>query len=200
MAADRIIWWSTAGAVVGVAAVAAMASYEDAHDLVRVHGEAGLTGATGAADGGWADLRQFDGDVDSARWTVQVPPLARWLLGLGIAANVAHGLGHGPAGAAWPAIALVGSHELLMVIIRSVEAPAGTAAGSGASGAPGDDLLQAWAAEAFAGEVAAGRGSALLSTPPPHAKIPFQRCALWHLTHIADVRASAFDMKSRACR
>jgi hypothetical protein len=85
----------------------------------------------------------------------------RWLLGLGIAAtlaaNVAHGLGHGPAGATWPAIALVGWHELLMAIIHSAEAPAGTAAESRASGAPGDDLLQAWAAEAFAGEVAAGR-------------------------------------------
>ncbi len=40
----------------------------------------------------------------------------RWLLGLGIAAtlaaNVAHGLGHGPVGAAvaaWHAVALVGS-------------------------------------------------------------------------------------------
>ena len=45
----------------------------------------------------------------------------RWLLGLGIiatlAANVAHGLGHGIIGvvmAAWPAVALVGSYELLM--------------------------------------------------------------------------------------
>jgi hypothetical protein len=35
MAADRIIRWSTAGAVVGVAAVAAVASYEHAYDLVR---------------------------------------------------------------------------------------------------------------------------------------------------------------------
>jgi len=50
---------------------------------------------------------------------VPVPALARWLLGLGIAAtlaaNVAHGLGHGPVGAAvaaWPAVALVGSYEL----------------------------------------------------------------------------------------
>jgi hypothetical protein len=42
-AADRIIRWSTAGAVVGVAAVAAVASYEHAYDLVRVHGEAGWT-------------------------------------------------------------------------------------------------------------------------------------------------------------
>ena len=57
--------------------------------------------------------------LDSARREVPVPALARWLLGLGIAAtlaaNVAHGLGHGPAGAAvaaWPAVALVGSYEL----------------------------------------------------------------------------------------
>ena len=49
-----------------------------------------------------------------------------WLLGLGIAAtlaaNVAHGSSHGLAGAAvsaWPAVALVGSYELLMMIIRN---------------------------------------------------------------------------------
>ena len=71
--------------------------------------------------------------LDSARRKVPVPPLARWLLCLGIAAtlaaNVAHGLGHGLSGAAvaaWPAIALVGSYELLMVIIRSGQVPAGT--------------------------------------------------------------------------
>jgi hypothetical protein len=63
---------------------------------------------------------------DCARRKVPVPALARWLLGLGItatlAANVAHGLGHGLTGAAvaaWPAVALVGSCELLMMIIRS---------------------------------------------------------------------------------
>ena len=43
MAADRIIRWSTAVAVVGVAAVPAVASYEHAYDLVRAHGEAGWT-------------------------------------------------------------------------------------------------------------------------------------------------------------
>lgn len=43
MAADRTIRWSTAGAVVGVAAVAAVASYEHAYDLVRAHGEVGWT-------------------------------------------------------------------------------------------------------------------------------------------------------------
>ena len=41
--ADRVIRWTTAGAVVGVAAVSAVASYEHAYDLVRVHGETGWT-------------------------------------------------------------------------------------------------------------------------------------------------------------
>jgi uncharacterized protein DUF2637 len=41
--ADRIIRWSTAGAVVCVAAVAAVASYEHAYALVRAHGEPGRT-------------------------------------------------------------------------------------------------------------------------------------------------------------
>jgi hypothetical protein len=64
--------------------------------------------------------------LDSARRKAPVPALARWLLGPGIAAtlaaNVAHGLNHGPVGAAvaaWSAVALVGSYELLIVVIRS---------------------------------------------------------------------------------
>jgi hypothetical protein len=51
--------------------------------------------------------------------------LARWCLGAGIVAtigaNLAHGLGHGPIGAlvsAWPALALAGSFELLMTLVR----------------------------------------------------------------------------------
>lgn len=164
MMADRTIRWSTALAVLGVAVVAAVASYQHAYDLVREYGESGWT----------ARMVPFTVDgliyassmvvLDSARRKVPVPALARWLLGVGIAAtlaaNVAHGLGRGPYGAlvaAWPAVALVGSYELLMVIIRSAQAPAGTVAGPGASGAPGDDPFQAQAAEAFAGEVAAGR-------------------------------------------
>jgi len=43
-AADRIIRWSTALAVVGVAAVAAVVSYEHASALVGAHGESGWTG------------------------------------------------------------------------------------------------------------------------------------------------------------
>jgi hypothetical protein len=98
--------------------------------------------------------------LDSARRKVPVPALARWLLGLGIAAtlaaNVAHGLGHGPVGAAvaaWPAVALVGSYELLMMVVRSSQAvPHGT---SDSPGIP--DPLQEQAAEIFADQLAADR-------------------------------------------
>jgi hypothetical protein len=54
------------------------------------------------------------------------PSLARWLLGLGIAAtltaNMAQGWSHGPVGAvvaAWPPVSLVGSYELLVWLIRA---------------------------------------------------------------------------------
>jgi hypothetical protein len=49
-----------------------------------------------------------------------VPALARWLLGLGIVATLAANVVHliGAAAGAWPAVALVGSYELLMMIIR----------------------------------------------------------------------------------
>ena len=78
-----------------------------------------------------------------------------------LAANVAHGLGHGLPGAAvaaWPAVALVGSYELLMMIIRSAQAP-GTvpAVGRAPERMPDTDPLQGQAAQAFAVGLAAGR-------------------------------------------
>ena len=64
--------------------------------------------------------------LDASRRNQPAPPLARWCLGAGIlattCANLAHGLGHGPIGAlvsAWPALALAGSFELLMTLIRA---------------------------------------------------------------------------------
>ena len=64
--------------------------------------------------------------LDASRRNQPAPPLARWCLGAGIvatiSANLAHGLGHGPIGAlvsAWPALALAGSFELLMTLIRA---------------------------------------------------------------------------------
>ena len=110
-AADRVIRWTTAGAVVGVAAVAAVASYEHAYALVRAHGEGGWTGRLVPLTVDGLIYASSMVMLDSARRKARVPPLARWLLGLGIAAtlaaNVAHGLGHGPSegprvpGCAW---------------------------------------------------------------------------------------------------
>jgi hypothetical protein len=64
--------------------------------------------------------------LDASRRGQQVPRLAAWSLGAGIVAtvgaNLAHGVGHGPVGAlvsAWPALALVRSFELLMMLIRT---------------------------------------------------------------------------------
>jgi hypothetical protein len=98
--------------------------------------------------------------LDSARRKTPVPALARWLLGLGItatlAANVAHGLGHGLIGAAvaaWPAVALVGSYELLMMVIRSSQLPAASTSGTRRDADP----LREQAAELFAAQLAADR-------------------------------------------
>jgi len=112
--------------VLAVACVAAIISYQHAYELVTFHGETGTT----------AHLLPFTVDgliwaasmvvLDASRRSQPVPPLAKWSLGVGIVAtigaNLAHGLNHGPIGAvvsAWPALALVGSFELLMLLVRS---------------------------------------------------------------------------------
>jgi|SRR6185437_1690451 len=86
-APDRVIRWTTAGAVVGVAAVAAVTSCEHAYALVRAHGEAGLTGRLVPLTVDGLIYASSMMMPDSARRKVLVSPLARWLLGLGIAAT-----------------------------------------------------------------------------------------------------------------
>ncbi len=167
MTTGQIIRWSTAGAVVGVAAVAAVASYEHAYALVRAHGETGWIGQLVPLTVDGLIYASSMVMLDSARREVRVPALARWLLGLGIAAtlaaNVGHGLGHGPVGAAvaaWPAIALVGSYELFMTIIRGARQPDGGVSGAAehvSEAVSGTDPLRVQAAEVFAADVAAGR-------------------------------------------
>jgi Protein of unknown function (DUF2637) len=154
---DEVIRWSTAVAVLGVAAVAAVASYEHACDLVRAHGESGGTARVVPLTVIYASSMVM---LDSARWKRSVPALARWLLGLGIATtlatNVAHGLGQGPVSAAiaaWPTVALVGSYELLMMVIRGSQAVPDTVSGSGNN----PDPLSEQAAEIFADQLAADR-------------------------------------------
>jgi hypothetical protein len=123
---ERAIRWSTIAAVAAVAGVAGWVSYEHALAVVRAHGE---TGAVAQVYPVTVDGLIYSASMvllDAARRQAAAPVLARWLLGAGIgatlAANVAAGLHYGPVGAivaAWPALALVGSYELLMLIIRS---------------------------------------------------------------------------------
>jgi hypothetical protein len=178
MAADRIIRWTTAGAVVGVAAVAAVASYEHAYALVRAHGETGWSARLFPLTVDGLIYASSMVMLDSARRKIPVPVLARWLLGVGIgatlAANVTHGLGHGLIGAAvaaWPAVALVGSYELLMMVIRSSQGSVDRTPSS----CQGADPLQERAAEVFADQ---------LSTE----QVPSIRAIRGHL-HIGQPRA-----------
>ncbi len=130
---DRPIRITTALAVVAVGVVAAVISSQHAFELVRSHGESGVTARLlpFAVDGLiWAASMVV---LDASRRGQPVPRLAAWSMGVGIVAtvgaNLAHGIGHGPVGAlisAWPALALVGSFELLMMLIRTAR---GTRAG-----------------------------------------------------------------------
>ena len=86
---DRLIRITTALAVVAVAVVAAIISYQHAYELVRSHGESGVT----------ARLLPFTVDgliwaasmvvLDASRRNRPVPRLAAWSLGAGIVARSA---------------------------------------------------------------------------------------------------------------
>jgi len=80
-AADRVMRWSTALAVLGVAAIAAVVSYEHAGALVRAHGEAGWTGHLIALTMDGLIYASSMVMLDATRRGVRVPTLARWLLG-----------------------------------------------------------------------------------------------------------------------
>jgi Protein of unknown function (DUF2637) len=89
MATVRVIRWSTALAVLSVALVAAVVSYEHAYDLVRVYGESGWTARLIPLTVDGLIYASSMVMLDSARRKVPVPALARWLLGLDIAATLA---------------------------------------------------------------------------------------------------------------
>lgn len=108
-------------AVFGVAAIAAVLSFEHASALVRAHGESGWTGRLIPLTVDGLIYASSMVLLDPARRGVRVPSLARWLLALGIvatlAANVAHGLATVPSAQWWPRgrrSRWVGSYELLI--------------------------------------------------------------------------------------
>lgn len=123
---DTLIRYSTTLAVVGVATIAAVVSYQHAYAVVAAHGEDPTTARMVplTVDG----LVYASSMVlwQAARCGDRAPWWAWGLLVVGIsatlAANVAHGAGHGAVGAvvaAWPAVALVGAYELLMWLVRT---------------------------------------------------------------------------------
>jgi hypothetical protein len=122
----RLIRITTALAVIAVAVVAAVISLQHAFELVRSHGESGVTARLVPFTSGWADLGGVHGGpgcqpAEPAGTTAGGLEPRRWDRGHGWA-NLAHGVGHDPVGAlvsASPALALVGSFELLMMLIRS---------------------------------------------------------------------------------
>src|SRR6266700_3796648 len=141
---DRAIRLSTAAAVLAVAGIAAYVSYWHAYAVVRAHGESGITARLEPATIDGLVYASSMVVLYAARHRVPIPSLARWLLGLGIAAtlmaNMAQGWSHGPVGAvvaAWPAVSLVGSYELLVWLIRTCGAadrgPSAAPLGTGAA-------------------------------------------------------------------
>ena len=92
---DRAIRLSTAAAVLAVAGIAAYVSDWHAYAVVRAHGESGITAQL--------ELVMIDGLVYAssmvvlyaARHRVPIPSLARWLLGLGIAATLTANMAQG---------------------------------------------------------------------------------------------------------
>ena len=141
---DRAIRLSTAAAVLAVAGIAAYVSYWHAYAVVRAHGETGITARLEPATIDGLVYASSMVVLYAARHRVPVPSLARWLLALGIAAtltaNMAQGWSHGLVGAvvaAWPAVSLVGSYELLVWLIRTCgaadRAPSAAHLGTGAA-------------------------------------------------------------------
>ena len=139
-------------------AVAAVASYGHAYPLVRAHGEAGWTGRIVPLT---MDGLIYPSSMVMLNAARRRPPGSR---AGPLAPGPGHrgdargqcGLGRGPVGAAvaaWSAVALVGSYELLMMVICGAQ----LAQDDIPDKAEARDPLQEQAAEVFVGQLAADR-------------------------------------------
>jgi hypothetical protein len=163
---DRAIRLSTAAAVLAVAAIAAYVSYWHAYAVVRVHGETGITARLEPVTIDGLVYASSMVVLYAARHRVPVPCLARSLLAAGIVATLtakmAQGWSHGPVGAvvaAWPAVSLVGSFELLVWPVRTSGAVGrGPSAGHLCNGAACRAAVRPLPASAADGERRDGSG------------------------------------------
>ena len=158
MTGDRVIRLATAAVVCAVAAFAAVVSYSHIYGLGRAHGQ----------DGTPARLLPLSVDglilaaslvlLHEARNGRDAPRLARFMLWLGIGANIAYGAGYGLLGAlisAWPAVAFIGSVEIAMQQVRRARVPRVASSGPAVPEVAGD-VEQAVRA-AYAVSMAAGQ-------------------------------------------
>jgi hypothetical protein len=122
----RIITATASTAVAAVATSAAVVSFGHIETLALSHGQplAAARLLPVSVDGLLTAASLVL--LDAARSGRKAPTLARWMLALGVAAtvaaNIAYGYRFGPLGmavSAWPAVALIGSAETLMGMIRS---------------------------------------------------------------------------------
>lgn len=123
---DTLTHRTAVAAVLAVAVVAAWVSYRHAVTVVTAHGEPGVIGHLYPVGIDGLIVAASMVLLDSARHQEDAPKLALWLLGSGIggtlAANVLAGTASGWLGAivaAWPALAFIGSYELLMMLVRA---------------------------------------------------------------------------------
>jgi hypothetical protein len=126
MTGDKAIRVLTAAVVQAVAAFAAVVSYSHIYALGHAHGQSGVAARLLPLSVDGLILAASLVALHEARRRHSVPPLARCMLVLGVgatvAANVAYGAPYGPLGAlisAWPAVAFIGSAEMLMALVRA---------------------------------------------------------------------------------
>lgn len=134
---DKLIHRTAIASVLAVAVVAAWVSYRHAVTVVTAHGEPGVIGHLYPVGIDGLIVAASMVLLDSARHREKAPQLALWLLGFGIggtlAANVLAGVTAGWLGsvvAAWPALAFIGSYELLMMLVRAAARRASHASGN----------------------------------------------------------------------
>lgn len=133
---DKRIRCGTAAVVVAVAGFAAVVSFSHIYDLGRTHHEAGTAARLLPLSVDGLILAASLVMLHEARNGRRTPRLSYWMLGAGVgatvAANVFYGLPFGVLAAvlaAWPAVAFIGSVEMLMALVRTVRAVPGPVPG-----------------------------------------------------------------------
>ena len=167
MNGDKVIRRLTAAAVLLVAAIAATVSYLHIEHLAITHGQVLLAAVLlpVSIDGTVAAASLVM--LHSARAGLASPWLARFMLGLSVAAtlacNVGYGLPYGIAGAlisGWPAVGFLGSVEMALTMIRRARRAVPAVPGADSQPVTALAVLNGHAhqaAELFAAELAEGK-------------------------------------------